>query len=109
MSVPSFRCLCCGLFLILPLATRAQVGTQFDRLEVGQRVYEGVRITKVSPSTVTFIHSGGLAQVKLADLPPELQSHFGYDRDVAAAYQATRAEQRKQQNEAIRSCGSTSG
>lgn len=62
----------------------------FDELLVGSRLYRNVVVNQITPESLIIQHSRGLAQVKLRDLSPELQSHFGYNPDREAAFKATK-------------------
>lgn len=74
----------------------AQVGATFDLLEVKGTVYRSVKVVAVSSSTVTIRHGGGISQVTLRSLSPELQQFFGYNQaaeDLEEMLQATEKEQ----------------
>jgi hypothetical protein len=71
------RALAALAFLLLSHAS-GQVGTSLDSLEVKGTVYHSVKVVSVSASTLTVRHSGGIAQVDLRALSPELQHQFGY-------------------------------
>ena len=57
-----------------------------DRLQVGDKIYLKVEIKKVTPKALLIKHSAGIAQVLLADLSPEYQKKFGYNRAMEDAY-----------------------
>lgn len=61
--------------------------------ELDDRRFTEVRVLSSTPSTVTIHHSGGLTQVRLADLPGALQAALGYDPDQARAHEAAIREQ----------------
>ncbi|WP_309400165.1 C1 family peptidase [Cerasicoccus maritimus] len=52
---------------------------------IGDQVYHKVVIKEVTPRAVIILHSKGITQIPLADLPPEAQKKFGYDPEAAAA------------------------
>jgi len=56
-----------------------------DTLNVGNDVYKNVTITRVSTTDIYFTHSKGMANVKLKNLTPEMQKHFGFDDAKAKA------------------------
>jgi hypothetical protein len=56
--------------------------------------YEGVRWTRVTPTTVTIFHRTGIATIPLERLPPALQRQFGYNPQKAAAYAEVQARRR---------------
>src|SRR5262249_34665416 len=47
-------------------------------LKVGVEVYTNVTVTVVTATSVSFNHSRGMATVKLKNLEPAMQKHFGY-------------------------------
>jgi len=48
-------------------------------LPVGGTIYTNVTVTKVSATDVFFTHAGGMANVKIKNLSPDLQNHFHFD------------------------------
>lgn len=48
-------------------------------LQVGGTVYSNVTVTTVSATDVFFTYSGGMANVKIKNLSPDLQKHFHFD------------------------------
>jgi hypothetical protein len=73
----------------LPVApARLGVGATFDTLPAGKVTYRHVQVRAVNARTLTITHAGGLASVRLRDLPPELQAAFGYDPAADAAAEA---------------------
>lgn len=61
------------------------VGTTIAELTVKGVAYRDVRVMSVTASTLTVKHRGGLAQIPLRDLSPELQQQFGFDPQAALA------------------------
>ena len=59
-------------------------------VKAGNEVYSNVTVTMVTSTDVFFTYSGGLANVKLKDLDPELQKHF---HDSAAKAEAMEKKQ----------------
>jgi hypothetical protein len=64
------------------------VGATFDSLAVGSATYRNVVVRSVNSRTLTIAHAGGLAAIKLRDLPPALQAAFGYSPEAEAAADA---------------------
>lgn len=63
-----------------PSAPPAQVaGLALGTLVVGRTTYEDVRVRSRDTRSVLFTHRGGLASVRLRDLPPATQALLGYD------------------------------
>lgn len=52
----------------------------FPALEAGGSVYKNVRVISKNESSISVMHSGGLSQIKLANLSPELQAKYGYSQ-----------------------------
>jgi hypothetical protein len=75
----------------------AQVGAVFEQLEAEGRVYRSVKVLSVSPTTVTIGHSGGIAQLPLRVLTPELQRKFGYTPEAEEVEALLREAERKHQ------------
>lgn len=85
----------------------AEPGATFPELTVKGVVFRDVRVVSQSASALTVRHAGGLAQIQLRDLSPELQQRFGFDpRRAAAAEQqiakdsAAQAEVKRRELEA---------
>ena len=80
------------------------VGATFDSLQVGKTTYQRVLVRSVNARTLMISHSGGLASIRLRDLPPDLQAAFGYKPEAEAALDAADAEavQRKAKETASR-------
>ena len=68
--------------------------TRFATLVVGKKSYDQVEVRAVTARSISFVHSDGMASVLLRDLPPELQSQFGYSAEAEAAVEAKLAEAR---------------
>lgn len=65
------------LILTSLLSTRAD--EKLALLRAGSETYSNVTVTTVSATDVYFTYAGGMGNVKLKNLPPELQQHFNYD------------------------------
>ncbi|MDX2108660.1 MAG: C1 family peptidase [Verrucomicrobiota bacterium] len=65
-------------------------GETFDKLELNGVVYIKVRVTEVTPESVTLFHQKGVTKLMLEQLSPEWQQHFHYDPAAAAAYREKR-------------------
>ena len=52
-------------------------------------------IREVTASTVRFVHSGGISEVRLADLGPDLQWEAVFDENEAKKHEALSAEKRE--------------
>ncbi len=58
----------------------------FDKLTAAGKIFTDVKVTKVTPHAISFLHSNGIAQVLLKDLEPEIQKIFNYDSDKEVEY-----------------------
>ena len=74
----------------------------FSTLKVGTEVYTNVTVTSVSVTEIFFTHSRGIGNAKLKNLEPELQKHFGFDREKAAAKQAEQAKANALYSQAVK-------
>ena len=82
IRVPRFRLIVLALVCAaLPLLATEPLrpGARLDALTVGTATYRDVHLRSINARTVIFTHAGGMASLKLADLPPDLQSRLGYD------------------------------
>jgi len=80
------RCQIVILPVILAAATSAtRADEQLPVLQAGSEVYSNVTVTTVSATDVYFIYAGGMANMKIKTLSPELQKHFGFDPKKATA------------------------
>jgi thiol-disulfide isomerase/thioredoxin len=77
-------------WLIGGLAVRAD--EKFPVLKAGSETYSNVTVTSVSATDVYFTYAGGMANVKLKNLSPDLQKHFSFDPKKAQAVELKQAE-----------------
>lgn len=91
--------LLCGLTLVQAWLSPAQ--TKLPELQVGQRIFKNVVILGVDATDLYFRHDGGIRNVKLRDLQPELQQMFGYDPVRAAEMEQRRLEEERQFAESV--------
>jgi hypothetical protein len=68
-----------ALAILLPLQGRCELDQTFDVLTVGARTYTNVTVTTKAKKYVMLMHSQGLANIKVADLSPELRRTLGYN------------------------------
>lgn len=86
-----------GVLVCLSLSP-GQAQDQYPQLEtLDGKVYQQVKVMKVSPAELRVMHAGGFATLPLSVLPPEVRAKYG---EVDAAAEAMQAEQRKQGNAA---------
>ncbi len=61
-------------------------------LEAGSETYSNVTVSAVSATDIFFIYTGGMANVKIKNLTPDLQKHFGFNPKQAQAVELKQAE-----------------
>jgi hypothetical protein len=61
------------------------LGVSLGTLRVSAATYHHVTLLSVNARTIVIAHSGGMASIRLRDLPPELQSRFGYSAAAESA------------------------
>ncbi len=58
----------------------------FDVLQIGTRTYTNVTVTTKAKTYVFLLHSSGMANIKVAELPPDVREKLGYvDAEKAKA------------------------
>jgi hypothetical protein len=76
-----------GTVLLSPLHAQTEpagAGTEFATLTVGKTSYQAVKVRSVSSQSIIVMHSGGMASIRLRDLPADLQTRFGYNPEAEA-------------------------
>ena len=76
------------IFSLLGDAFSGETNALPTKITIGTETYEEVIWDTVTPATVSIHHKTGIVKIQLANLPPELQQHFGYDPTKAAAWRA---------------------
>ena len=85
-----------GQFLIAPMILAALFGVaradeQLSLLQAGNDRYTNITVTSVSATDVYFTYAGGMANVKIKILSPDLQKHFSFDPKQAKAEELKQA------------------
>ena len=62
-----------------------------DLVTIKGKRYEKVRVTEITPVTIAFTHSSGVARLPFTELGPDVQKKFGYDEAKARAWLAEQA------------------
>src|SRR5438874_2342742 len=82
----------------------ASVGLADDFKTNDGKEYKNVTVSRVEPDGIMLITSVGISKVYFTELPKEVQEHFHYDAQKAAAYSAAQnavfEQDRRQQEEA---------
>lgn len=97
--------LACAVFCAARAAADG-VGATFEMLEAEGVVYRSAKVVAVSPSTVTIRHPGGITQLPLRKLSPELQQRFGYDPQEEQLEAKIIAQQRRAAEQAAQAANS---
>jgi hypothetical protein len=64
-----------------------------DLVMLSGKRFENVRVTEITPATITFVHSSGVARIAFAEFGPDVQKKYGYDEAKARAWLAEQARQ----------------
>jgi hypothetical protein len=64
--------------LLRPLGVVGATEETFDVLQIGTRTYTNVTVTTKAKNYIFIIHKGGMLNLKLAELPPDLLQQLGY-------------------------------
>ena len=67
-----------ALAMLAPVHGRCETEQTFDVLTIGARTFKNVTVTTKAQNYVMLMHSEGLANIKVADLSPELRRTLGY-------------------------------
>ena len=82
-------------------ALAARADEKFPVLRAGSEVYSNVTVTSVSATDVFFTFAGGMANVKIKNLPPDLQKHFHFDPAKAGAAELKLAENKNKYHDQL--------
>jgi hypothetical protein len=83
-------CLALVAFLFCPQDSKAGVEQTFDLLKIGATTYRNVTVTTKSKDYIFILHSTGMTNLKVGDLPSDIRMRLGY-ADPAAALVKTNA------------------
>lgn len=65
--------------LLLSFAQIARGGEQsFDELQIGTQTYKNVTVTTKSKNYIFILHSAGMTNIRVVDLPEEVRARLGY-------------------------------
>lgn len=76
------------LLLFQPFGAGASLEQSFDLLQIGTSTYRNVTVTTKSKSYIFILHSKGMTNVKVSDLPADVRTALGYE-DPAAPHLKT--------------------
>jgi hypothetical protein len=72
------RCLALAALLMRPLGALGATEDTFDVLKIGTRTYTNVTVTTKAKNYIFILHAGGMASIKLSEIPADLQQQLGY-------------------------------
>ena len=76
-------CLVMALTCFLPIGqAAAAVDERFDELQVGTQTYKNVTITTKSKGYVFILHSAGMTNIRVSDLPEDIRVKLGYNETI---------------------------
>src|SRR2546422_9395192 len=64
--------------LMRPVSSTAAAEETFAVLQIGTRTYRNVTVTTKAKNYIFIMHSDGMTNFKITELPPELRSKLGY-------------------------------
>ena len=64
--------------LMRPFGAKAAEEERFGLLQIGTRTYTNATVTTKAKNYIFIIHAGGMANIKIADVPAELREKLGY-------------------------------
>jgi hypothetical protein len=73
------------LLLVQPLRVAASLEQTFDLLQIGTTTYRNVTVTTKNKNYIFILHSKGMTNIRVADLPSEVKSTLGYEDPAAQA------------------------
>jgi protein disulfide-isomerase len=82
----------CTTLILAGVIMVAKADEHFEMLQVGSEVYSNVTVTSVSATDIYFTFTGGMANVKIEKLSPDLQRHFSFDPEKAKEAKIKQAE-----------------
>lgn len=91
-------------YMALILASAIIAAKADEKLPVfmaGSETYSNVTVTSVSATDVYFTYAGGMANVKIKNLSPDLQKHFSFDPKKAKAAELKQAENQAQYHDQL--------
>lgn len=65
--------------LLQPFGAHAAIEQTFDMLQIGTTTYRNVTVTTKSKNYIFILHSKGMTNIKVAELPQDLRTKLGYD------------------------------
>jgi hypothetical protein len=66
-----------GAVVFLPISSPATEET-FNMLQIGSQTFQNVTVTTKSKNYIFILHSGGMTNIKVSDMPDDLREKLGY-------------------------------
>ena len=79
------------VFSLIAAVWAARADEKLPVLKAGSEVYSNVTVTTVTATDIYFTYARGMANVKLNQLDPALQKHFGYNPKKAGEVEQKQA------------------
>src|SRR5712672_1937165 len=67
-----------AMVLMRPTGAMGATEQTFDVLQIGTQTYSNVTVTTKAKTYVFLMHSSGMANIKVADLSPDVKEKLGY-------------------------------
>src|SRR5437764_15170904 len=64
--------------LIWPIISSAALEQTFEVLQIGTHTYRNVTVTTKTKNYIFIMHSTGMENIKLTELPPDILTKLGY-------------------------------
>ena len=74
-----------AMVLMQPTGAKGATEQTFDVLQIGTQTYSNVTVTTKAKTYVFLMHSSGMANIKVADLPQDVKDKLGYVDEKAKA------------------------
>lgn len=80
--------------LLVVIAVFATTATSHadDLVTLSGKRFKKVRVTEITPATIAFVHSSGVARIAFAEFGSDVQKKYGYDEAKARAWLAQQAQ-----------------
>lgn len=85
-------CLSTFCSLVAPGKSFSATEEYFKELQIGTHTYRNVTVTTKAKDYVFILHSGGMGNLKVADLPADLREQLGYGKSAKQKSVAAKAE-----------------
>jgi hypothetical protein len=91
-GIAALLCLMLAAIVTAPWPALAASEESFDVLQIGTHTYRNVTVTTKSKNYVFLLHSTGMTNIKVADLPPDVLTKLGYEDPTVPKVQTNAAK-----------------